>query len=126
MQDNKFTNSQKDYFTNSFKSSKELEYNTVNICSILDSMQVFENDNGQVNLGAIGQLKEIKEEKTTKLELNLLLEKLKHTYLGDQQTYLAVIFSQLTSEQECKLLTVLTIQKNVISWTLKDKRTLIL
>ena len=34
------------YFANSFESSKELEYNIINICSILNSTQVLEDDNG--------------------------------------------------------------------------------
>lgn len=47
------------------------------------------------------------EEETLKLKLKPLPEELKYAYLGDQQTYLVVVSSQLTSDQEDKLLVVL-------------------
>lgn len=47
------------------------------------------------------------EEETLKLKLKPLPEELKYAYLGDQQTYPVVVSSQLTSDQEDKLLVVL-------------------
>ena len=38
------------YFSNSFEPSKELECNTVNICSMFDSTQVLEDDCGLITL----------------------------------------------------------------------------
>lgn len=37
------------HFTGSSESSKELEYNNANICSILDFTKVSKDDNGQLN-----------------------------------------------------------------------------
>ena len=45
IQDENFTNSVEIYFAGSFESSKDLNCDTANICSTLDSMQVFTSDN---------------------------------------------------------------------------------
>ena len=62
------------YCPNSFELSKELECNTIRICSIPNSTQVLEDDNGQLNFEDIIHLGETKENEAPKLEL----------YLGDQ------------------------------------------
>ena len=49
-----------------------------------------------------------------------LPEGLKYAFLGGEQTYLVIISSTLTSNQEGKLLTILKKHKNVIGWTLND------
>ena len=54
------------------------------------------------------------------MELKPLLEGLKYAYLREEQTYLIVISSILTSDQEGKLLSVLKKHKNAIGWTLND------
>ena len=46
------------------------------------------------------QLEEPNEKEAPELELKPLLEELKYTYLGEQQTYLVVISCQLTHDQE--------------------------
>lgn len=79
------------YCPNSFELSKE-ECNTIHICSILDSTQVSEDDNVQLNFEDIIHLGETKENEAPKLEL----------YLGDQQTYPVVVSPQLTIDQEEK------------------------
>ena len=60
------------------------------------------------------------EEETLKLKLKRLHEELKYAYLGDQQTYQVVVSSQLTSDQEDKLLVVLKRHKTTIGWAMKD------
>ena len=62
------------------------------------------------------QFEEIKEAKASTLTLKLkpLYEELKYAYLKDHQTYLVVISSQLTSDQENKLLVVLKRYKTAI------------
>ena len=54
------------------------------------------------------------------MELKPLPEGLKYAYLGEEQTYLVVISSTLSSDQEGKLLSVLKNHKNAIGWTLND------
>lgn len=44
------------------------------------------------------QLEEKKEKEAPKLELKPLPKGLKYVYLGDRETYLVVIFSQLTND----------------------------
>ena len=66
------------------------------------------------------QPEEPNEEEAPKLELKPLPEELKYAYLGEQQTYPVVIFSQLTHDQEGKLLSVLKRHKTTFGWTLND------
>ena len=54
------------------------------------------------------------------MELKPLVEGLKYAYLREEQTYLVVISSTLSSDQEDKLLYVLKKYKNAIRWTLND------
>lgn len=90
------------YFANLFEPSKELECHTVNICSMLASTQVLEDDCGQLNFKDTIYLRETKEEKAPKLKFKTLTRKLKYVYLKDQQTDPMVISSQLTTDQEEK------------------------
>ena len=60
------------------------------------------------------------EEEAPELELKPLPEELKYAYLGEQRTYPVVISSQLTHDQEGKLLSVLKMHKTAFGWTLKD------
>ncbi|KAL5819379.1 hypothetical protein ACOSQ4_023221 [Xanthoceras sorbifolium] len=54
------------------------------------------------------------------LELKPLPSGLKHAFLGPNDTFPVVISSQLTSEQENKLITVLYAHKSAIGWSLAD------
>lgn len=63
---------------------------------MLDSIQAPKDEIGQLNFKDVIQLEETKENKASKFELKPSLEELEYIYLGDQQTYLAVISSQLT------------------------------
>ena len=107
IQDENFTNSVEIYFVGSFESSKELNCDTANICSTLDSMQVLTGDDDQSNFKDTVQPEEPNEEEAPELELKPLPEALKYAYLGEKQTYLMVISSQLTHDQEGKLLYLL-------------------
>ena len=83
-------------------------------------MQVPIGDDDQSNLEDTVQPEEANEEEALELELKPLPEKLKYAYLGEQQTYPMVISSQLTYDQEGKLLSVLKRHKTTFGWTLKD------
>ena len=115
-----FTNSAEIYFAGSFKLSKELDCDTANICPTLDSIQVVTCDNDQSNFEDTVQPEEPNKEEAPELELKPLPEELKYAYLGEQQTYPVVIYSQLTHDQEGKLLSVLKRHKTAFGWTLKD------
>ena len=56
------------------------------------------------------------------MELKTLSERLKHAFLGDEQTYPVLISSSLTSNQKDKLLHVLKKCKKKIRWTLKGMK----
>ncbi|KAH9780119.1 hypothetical protein KPL71_007961 [Citrus sinensis] len=120
IQDENFTNFVEIYFAGSFGSSKELNCDTANICSTLDSMQVPTGDDGQSNFEDTVQPEESNEEEAPELELKPLPEELKYAYLGEQKTYPVVISSQLMHDQEGKLLFVLKRHKTAFGWTLKD------
>ena len=107
------------YYACSFESSKELNYNTANIYPTIDSTQIHADDD-QSNFKDTEQSEEPNEEEAPELELKPLLEELKYAYLREQQTYPVVIFSQLTLDQECNLLSVLQRHKTAFGWTLKD------
>ena len=81
--DENFTNSMENHFVDSFESSKELYCNIVNICSILESMQVPTGDDNQTNFKDTRQPEEPNEEEASELELKPLSEKLKYAYLGE-------------------------------------------
>ena len=83
-------------------------------------MQVPIGDDNQSNFEDTVQPEEPNEEEAPELELKPLPEELKYAYLGEQQTYPVVIFSQLTHDQEGKLLSVLKKNKTAFGWTLKD------
>ena len=72
------------YFASLFELSKKLEYNTVNICSILDYTQVPKDDSNQLNHERMRQLEETKKEEAPKLKLKPLLKGMKYLYLRDQ------------------------------------------
>lgn len=67
--DENFTNSMGIYFTGSFESSNELECDTTNICSIVDSVQIVKENSGQLNFENMIHLEQTKEEGAPKLEL---------------------------------------------------------
>ncbi|KAH9763081.1 hypothetical protein KPL70_001053 [Citrus sinensis] len=83
-------------------------------------MQVPIGDDDQSNFEDTVQPEEPNEEKAPELELKPLPEELKYAYLGKQDTYSVVISSQLTHDQERKLLSVLKRHKIAFGWTLKD------
>ena len=120
IEDENFTNFVEIYFVGSFGSSKELNCDTANICSTLDSMQVLTGDDDQSNFEDTVQPEEPNEEEALEPKLKPLPEELKYAYLRKQQTYLVVISSQLTHDQEGKLLSVLKRHKTAFGWTLKD------
>ncbi|KAH9717199.1 hypothetical protein KPL71_021736 [Citrus sinensis] len=95
-----FTNSAKICFAGSVESSKELDFDTANICPTLDSMQVPIGNDDQSNFEDTVQPEKVNEEEAPELELKPLPEELKYAYLGEQQTYPVVIYSQLTHDQE--------------------------
>ncbi|KAH9781036.1 hypothetical protein KPL71_008306 [Citrus sinensis] len=64
----------------------------------------FTGDNDQSNFEDTVQPEEPNEEEAPELELKPLPEELKYAYLGEQQTYPVVIFSQLTHDQEDQIL----------------------
>ncbi|KAH9686259.1 hypothetical protein KPL70_014304 [Citrus sinensis] len=104
IQDENFTNSAEICFVGSVESSKELDFDTANICPTLDSMQVPIGDDDQSNFEDTVQPEEANEEEAPELELKPLPEELKYVYLGEQQTYPVVISSQLTHDQEDQIL----------------------
>jgi len=53
-----------------------------------------------------------------KLELKLLPDTLKYTFLGDFKTLPVIISSHLDKDQERKLLGVLSERKEAIGWTI--------
>lgn len=55
-----------------------------------------------------------------KLELKLLPEFLKYTFLGDNDTLQVIISVSLSQQQEDKLISVLRECKAVIGWTITD------
>ena len=79
-----------------------------------------QTDDGKSKFEELGIIKKTKQLEASKLELKPLLEGLKYTYLGEEQTYPIVIFSTLSSNQEGKLLSILKKNKNIIGWTLND------
>ena len=95
IQDENFTNFVEIYFT---KSSKELNCDTANICSILDFIQVPSYDD-QSNFEDTTQPEEPNEKEAPELKLKPLPEELKYAYLGEQQTYPVVISCQFTHNQ---------------------------
>ena len=68
----------------------------------------------------LGIIEKTKQQEAPKLELKPFLEGMKYAYLGEEETYLVVISSTLSSDQEDKLLSILNKHKNVIGWTLND------
>ena len=120
IEDENFTNSIEICFAGFFESSKELNCDTANICSILDYVQVPISDDDQSNFEDITQSEEPNENEAPELELKPLPEELKYAYIREHQTYPVIISSQLTHDQECKLLFVLKRHKTAFSWTLKD------
>lgn len=70
------------------------------MCSIFDSMHVSKDESDQLNFEEMEQLEGTKEEETPRLEMKPLPKGLKYVYLGNQQTYLVLISSQLISNQE--------------------------
>ena len=84
IQDENFTNFVEIYFAGSFGSSKELNCDTANICSTLDSMQVLTINDDQSNFEDTIQPEEPNEEEAPELELKPLPEELKYVYLGEQ------------------------------------------
>ena len=55
-----------------------------------------------------------------KKELKLLLENLKHKFLGPVESLLVIIASDLVDAQEEKLLDILREHKEAICWTIED------
>ncbi|KAK9190120.1 hypothetical protein WN943_018722 [Citrus x changshan-huyou] len=104
IEDENFTNSIEIFFADSVESSKELNCDTANICSILDSVQVPISDDDQSNFEDMTQSEEPNEDEAPELELKPLPEELKYAYLREQQTYLVVISSQLTHDQEAPMM----------------------
>ncbi|KAK9174916.1 hypothetical protein WN944_026920 [Citrus x changshan-huyou] len=64
------------------------------------SIKVPTGDDDQLNFEDIVQREEPNEDEAPNLELKPLLEELKYVYLGEQQTYPVVIYSQVTHDQE--------------------------
>ncbi|KAK9187190.1 hypothetical protein WN944_018582 [Citrus x changshan-huyou] len=102
--DENFTDFIEICFAGSVESSKELNCDTANICSILDSVQVPISDDDQSNFEDMTQYEEPNEDEAPELELKPLLEELKYVYLREQQTYPVVISSQLTHDQEAPMM----------------------
>ncbi|XP_072087215.1 uncharacterized protein [Arachis hypogaea] len=61
-----------------------------------------------------------KEVEAPKLELKTLPPSFKYSYLGNNNTYLVIINSSLSEEQEEELINVLRQHKDAIGWTLSD------
>ena len=59
-------------------------------------------------------------ESSPSLELKDLLTHLKYIYLDEQETFLIIIASHLTDEQEKNLKTILRKYREVIGWTITD------
>ena len=92
---------------NSIESNKQLEHNTSNINLLFDSCQTLQTDDGKPKFEELGIIEKTEQQEAHKLELKPLPEGLKYAYLGEEQTYLVVISSTLSSDQEGKLLSVL-------------------
>ncbi|KAK8632719.1 hypothetical protein V6N13_073102 [Hibiscus sabdariffa] len=54
------------------------------------------------------------------LELKTLPRHLKYAYLGSDETLPVIISSNLTPDQECSLLSVLSKDKGALGWTMAD------
>ena len=63
---------------------------------------------------------EEKNERLSKLALKPLPSELKYAYLDDEEKFLVVISSQLSSHQESSLLNVLRTSKETFGWTILD------
>ncbi|XP_061350974.1 uncharacterized protein LOC133296035 [Gastrolobium bilobum] len=61
-----------------------------------------------------------KEDGAPKVELKELLETLKYTFLGDNETYPVIINKELSYEQERRLIEVLKKHKTAIGWSIYD------
>ena len=59
-------------------------------------------------------------EQAPKLELKVLPNHLKYVFLGDDDTLPVIVSSQLSKQQEAKLIDVLKRNKTAIGWTLAD------
>ena len=81
--------------TNSLESKVHLDADNSDDFSLLDFTQV-PNDGKMYAFKELGTLEEEKEEEVSELELKTLPERLKYTFLGDEQTY-PVVSSCLTS-----------------------------
>ena len=106
--------------TNSLESKVHLDPDISDDFSLLDFTQL--PDDGKTHtFKELGTLEEEKEEEVSELELKTLPERLKYTFLGDEQTY-PVVSSCLTSHQKDKLLHVLKKCKKRIRRTLKGMK----
>lgn len=110
IQDENFISSKKICFAGFFYSSKELERDTANICFILDSTQISQDDSGQVRHDTTQREKG---RGSPKAWIEAFIKRCK------------VCISQLTSNQEVKLMTILTKHKNGTGWTLNDIKVII-
>ena len=54
------------------------------------------------------------------IDLKPLPFDLKYSYLGKNETFLAIIFSKLDASQEGKLIETLKIHNNALGWTITD------
>ena len=66
----------------------------------------------------MGAIEEVKQDEIPKMKLQILPERSKHDIARKKQSYLAIISSTLTSNQD-KLLNILKEHKKGIGWTLK-------
>lgn len=78
----------------------EVSTNSMEICLVVHLNRVR-------NWNVILLTEETKEEEAHKLELKPFPEEFEYVCLGDQQTFPTIISSQITSDQESKLLTIL-------------------